>query len=509
MIISKIARRLAWTAVFAASFASADSFDTQRCINMGNALDAPNEGDWGHVIQDDAFEKIAEAGFDTVRIPVRWSAHTNGAPEYRIDESFFTRVTEVIDFALASDLQVILNIHHFEGLNRDPESHFDEFIALWNQIAPRYRDLPDSVYFEVINEPNDAFEGDVMRAYTKAAFAKIRESNPTRMLIVGGDNWSSIRSLTSIPKIDDPNQVYTFHYYDPFFFTHQKASWTNLKDSDVVYWGSAEDREELAKAATYAKQFQEESGIPVFLGEVGAYEKAPYDDVVEYTRETRQAFENAGISWCVWSFTATFPFFDSATQQWDNNKLAALGLAAPADEANVEALLTLEAAFNALRRDVGHDGELLMRPFPDELAKYGKLKVKNRSDETVPGGEAIEVRVRRAGDNPWDAGLSGALAGPVAAGDTVVFAYWARSVGDGDGVISNAGLQLSAEPYTPIGSLQPATLSKQWQRFTVVAVADRDYAPGEIGYTFQLAAAKQTIRIGPVFVLNLGQDVQL
>jgi len=211
--------------------AHADSFNTKRCMNMGNALDAPNEGDWGHTIEEESFKAVAEAGFDTVRIPVRWSAHTRGAPGYEIKESFFRRVTEVIDQALANDLQVILNIHHFEELNEAPVENTAKFVALWAQIAERYQNLPESVYFEVINEPNDKFEGDLMRSIVKKGFDKIRETNPTRILILGGDDWSSIRSIPSIPAIEDPNQVYTFHYYDPFKFTHQKTSWTDLKDS--------------------------------------------------------------------------------------------------------------------------------------------------------------------------------------------------------------------------------------------------------------------------------------
>ncbi|MEN7342421.1 MAG: glycoside hydrolase family 5 protein [Pseudomonadota bacterium] len=497
--------------------AQADTFNTRKCINMGNALDAPNEGEWGHTIQATSFPRIAAAGFDTVRIPVRWSAHTGGAPDYVIDESFFARVTEVVDQALASDLQVILNIHHFEEINAAPEENRAKFLALWAQIGARYKDLPESVYFEVINEPNGQFKGDVMRSIISDGFSKIRETNPTRILIMGGENWSGIKSLPSIPSIDDPNQVYTFHFYDPFLFTHQKASWTPLKDSDEVRWGSRSEREDLKNAAAYARQVQDETGIPVFLGEVGAYEKAPYEDVVAYTQATREAFEAEGISWCVWSFTATFPFFDSERQQWDARKLGALGLTdggaatltpgldgkPVADHAQ-----SLEAAFNQLRRDVGYDGELMMLPFPDQLTHYGKLKKKAMQNAEVPGGEAIEVTVRRKGKNAWDAGLSGPLASALKAGDTLVMAYWARVVGGRDeGVIANAGLQMNSEPYTPLSTMSSARVTDRWQRFVVTTTAHRDYAPGEAGYSLQLAGEKQTLQIGPVFVLNLGQNI--
>ena len=493
--------------------AHADSFNTKRCINMGNALDAPNEGDWGHTIEASSFKAVADAGFDTVRIPVRWSAHTKGAPTYEIKESFFRRVTEVIEQALANDLQVILNVHHFEELNEAPVENTAKFIALWAQIAERYKNLPESVYFEVVNEPNDKFKGELMRRIVKKGFTKIRETNPTRILILGGDDWSSIRSIPSIPAIEDPNQVYTFHYYDPFEFTHQKTSWTHLKNSGSASWGSSADKAELKAAAKYAAQVQRETGIPLFLGEIGANEKAPYDDVVKYTRETRKAFEDAGISWCVWNFTATFPFYDTDSKKWDENKLAALGLPfgqtasvskAVTSETSQYAGQTLDDAFNALRRKMGRDGELLMAPYVDQIGKYGSAKTKEVKDKGVPDNKAIEVKARK-GKNPWDSGLSGTIPGAIKRGDTVMMSYWAKAV-KGDGIISNAGLQLNSPPYSAM-AMEPAELSSEWEQFFVSGTAARDYGESEAGYTIQVGGAKQTLRIGPIFILNLGQNV--
>jgi len=497
--------------------AQADTFKTKRCMNMGNALDAPAEGAWGHVIEAQSFKTIAQAGFDTVRIPVRWSAHTGGAPDYKIKDRFFRRVSEVIDQALAQDLQVILNIHHFEALNEAPEENYAKFIALWGQIATRYKDLPESVYFEIINEPNGNFEGGLMRKIVAQGFKKIRESNPTRILIMGGDNWSGIKSLPTIPAIVDPNQVYTFHYYDPFKFTHQKAGWTDLKNSGKEKWGSSADRAELRAAAQYAGQVQKDTGIPIFLGEIGAYEKAPYRDVVNYTRETREAFEAAGISWCVWNFTATFPFYNSTSKQWDVNKLAALGLSPNLKVAkqiskdrtakaggSPYAGQSIDYAFNALRRKIGRDGDLIMPPFADQLGKYGVVKTKVVKDSGVPDGKATEVKVSRKGQNPWDGGLSGAIPGAIEKGDKLIMSYWAKTV-KGEGLIANAGLQLNSAPYTAM-TLEPANVGPQWQQFFITATAQQDYGQSEAGYTIQLAGAKQVVRIGPVFILNLGPD---
>ena len=505
-----------------AQASKAAAFDVKRCVNMGNALDAPKEGDWGHVIEERSFKLVKEAGFDTVRIPIRWSAHTGAGPDYKINETFFTRVTNVINQALAQDLKVIINVHHFEELNEDPEANFAKFIALWKQIAPRYAGLPETVYFEVLNEPNGKLGGDIMRRVLKAGFEEIRKTNPTRILILGGEDWSGIKSVPSIPQIDDDNQVYTIHYYDPFKFTHQKASWTDLENSGRVNWGSRADKEELKRAADYAKNVQRQTGVPLFVGEMGAYEKAPYDDVVKYTEASRKAFEDAGLSWCVWNFTATFPFYDSNKREWDQKKLAALGLSetgvlavdpatktasAEISSSSPFAGQSIDDAFNTLRRQVGREVDLLMSPYADSLPNYGPVKVKLVEDAGVPSGEAQEVKVSRKAKNPWDGAISGPLTVGVKKGDAILMSYWAKVV-KGAGVISSAGLQENFEPYTPLTNHQP-DIGEDWKQFFVSGKAKRDYKAGELGFTLQVTGAKQTLRIGPVFVANLGQNVAL
>ena len=61
-------------------------------INLGNALEAPNEGDWVMIIQKEFIQLIADAGFESVRIPIRWNAHAMTTSPYTIDSSFIERV---------------------------------------------------------------------------------------------------------------------------------------------------------------------------------------------------------------------------------------------------------------------------------------------------------------------------------------------------------------------------------------------------------------------------------
>ena len=60
-----------------------------KTINLGNALDAPNEGEWGVTLEAEYFQIIKSAGFSGVRLPVRWSNHTQANSPFTIGENFF------------------------------------------------------------------------------------------------------------------------------------------------------------------------------------------------------------------------------------------------------------------------------------------------------------------------------------------------------------------------------------------------------------------------------------
>jgi endoglucanase len=94
-----------------------------RGINFGNALDTVREGEAGFRLRERYFDDVRDAGFDTVRLPVRWSAHAGESWPYSIDPAFFERVGWAIDNALGRDLNIVLNAHHSHELTDAPGRH--------------------------------------------------------------------------------------------------------------------------------------------------------------------------------------------------------------------------------------------------------------------------------------------------------------------------------------------------------------------------------------------------
>ncbi|WP_162789561.1 glycoside hydrolase family 5 protein [Altererythrobacter sp. ZODW24] len=315
--------------VSAPALAHSDPLPVGACINMGNSLEPMQEGGWGgqDIVPAD-FQRIKAAGFETVRIPVRWSNKSADEAPYTIDPKFMARVTEVVDAALAADLKVMLNSHHFDEIHKDPLGNADKLAGMWTQIAAQFADRPeDQLWFEIENEPHENFNNSNLVATITPALAAIRASNPTRAVIMGGEFWSGIDSLATLDLPDDPNIHPTFHYYEPFDFTHQGASWVGDKPPPVGrLYGTQADAERLEADVAKLQAYMTRTGMTPIMGETGAYDKAPLEQRVAYHTAVTEAFAPSGVGMCAWAYANTFPFWDHSKGEWLPGLRAAFGL---------------------------------------------------------------------------------------------------------------------------------------------------------------------------------------
>ncbi len=290
-----------------------------RGINLGNALDGPSEGAWGVTLRAEYFRAIKEAGFDSVRLPVRWSAHAGADAPYALDPKFVARVDWALDQALANKLNIVLNVHHFEGMDADPDKNLARLVGLWEQIADRYKDRPSGVYFELLNEPHDKLTEAKWNAAIPPLLRAVRKTNPTRPVIVGPGQWNAVRALDKLElPAGDKNLILTIHCYDPFHFTHQGASWIPgaEKWKGRPWTGSATEQSPLRtlfeKAATWAREHDR----PVFLGEFGVYEGADMASRARWSRFVAREAEKLGFSWAYWEFCSGFGAYDARAGAW-------------------------------------------------------------------------------------------------------------------------------------------------------------------------------------------------
>ncbi|WP_374657400.1 glycoside hydrolase family 5 protein [Inhella sp.] len=295
-------------------------------VNFGNIFDAPQEGAWGLRLTDDYFERVGDGTpIRSVRLPVRWSNHASTDSAARIDPAFITRITGVVDRLLARGVVVILNLHHYRQLDGDPldpgETRVDDavveqrFLSIWRQVAQHFAQRSPRLLFEVYNEPHGRLTArwnDLLRE----ALGVIRASNPTRLVVIGPTHWNAATALPELQLPPDPHLILTVHHYEPFEFTHQGAEWVEPRKPTGLDCCDATQRAHMARMLDLAVQDQVRRGYPFFVGEWGAYSKAPPAARQRYTRTMRELMKERGLPWLYWEFAAGFGFYDPERRQW-------------------------------------------------------------------------------------------------------------------------------------------------------------------------------------------------
>jgi len=275
--------------------------------------------------QEKHFRLIKEAGFASLRVNLHALAHMDRDKDWALRHQWFETLDWVVDKATAQGLQVILDFHEFSRMGDDPEAHQAQFLSFWKQLSSHCQNAPNSVLFEILNEPNKKLTPALWNEYLGQALAIIRKTNPTRAVIVGPAFWNSVDHLQELElPADDSHLIVTVHYYKPMQFTHQGAAWTNQKDKTGVAWGSEEERKAVADDFTRVTVWAKAHHRPIFLGEFGAYDKAPMESRVRYTDFVARTAEASGWSWAYWQFDSDFILWDMKADAWVDPILHAL-----------------------------------------------------------------------------------------------------------------------------------------------------------------------------------------
>lgn len=288
----------------------------RRGVNLGNTLEAPNEGDWGYRIETDHLNAIAAAGFDGVRVPVKWDG-AGGQTVGNLPLGLMPRVIDVCFDALNAGLKVQIDLHHYDSfIAAGPRSpHRAHFLAIWRRIALTFSAASDQVYFEPLNEPHGPlWSARALQELQAEVVAIIRESNPTRLIVLGPSNWQNIDALRDWRPPEDEHIAVSVHYYEPHDFTHQRAEWLGADAPSFGRdWGTEADRRAVDAHIAQAARWGREHGYAVQLGEFGVNRAVPIQQRAAWTRAVREACEAEGLGWCVWDFAGAFPVWDRET----------------------------------------------------------------------------------------------------------------------------------------------------------------------------------------------------
>lgn len=317
----------------------------RRGVNLGNCWEAP-PGTWGIKYDIADIDKIADQGFDHIRVPVAWQFYLT---DYGVKREQIEELESVLKRALERNLTVILNWQHFDELVANPEAKRKAFTRGWRMIAIHFRDWPEQLYFELLNEPNGALDHETLSDIYAESLSTIRETNPERIILADPSQWASVRGLDRLrlPDADD-RIIVTIHSYEPFQFTHQQAAWVNYQDlrgisypgppanpvkvpaslagdPSLVQWmndyNTKPKDNNPCSAATFealldeAVEWSEHFGRPIHIGEFGAYQKADLASRRRYVSDFRKAAEKRNLPWAMWDWKAGFGYWDRDKDQ--------------------------------------------------------------------------------------------------------------------------------------------------------------------------------------------------
>ena len=291
-------------------------------MNFGNALEAPNEGDWGMTIKESYIEELSKAGFNSVRLPICWSAHTSQLNPYVINSSFLNRVDEIIRWCNNKNLAVIITIHHFNEFYDSPDDpvYRAMFFAIWKQLANHFVTTdPGKLFFELLNEPHSNLTPSKWNILLPEIIDSVRSIDSKHTLIIDPPEWASHYSLRYLQIPDsERNAIVSVRYYLPYQFTHQGAHWVDGSDVwlGTTWRGTSAERDNVSADLTLILDWANKNNRPITIGEWGTIEKADSTSRVTWTTYVRNSIEKCGFSWNYFDFGVIFKSYDIEQNKW-------------------------------------------------------------------------------------------------------------------------------------------------------------------------------------------------
>jgi endoglucanase len=326
----------------------AEGFIIKRGLNVSHWLSQTEMrgADREAYMQAEDFAKIAEMGFDHVRIPVDEMHLWDEDGKQHADA--FKLLHNGIKWAFENDLRVIVDLHvlrshHFNTGNQrlwtDPVAQ-KQFWGFWEQLSEELIQYPnDKLAYELMNEAV-ADDPDDWNKLIANGIKTVRVNEPERMIVVGSNKWQQVYNFKDlkIPE-NDKNLILSFHFYEPFIFTHYTAYWTGALskyDGDVNYPGMTVDEAVYAdyegellesmkvqngdfnadvfeEKFMLAKKVADEYGLQLYCGEFGCFPSTPMDLRVELYKDYMKVFDKLDIAWTHWNYKNDFPVVDAET----------------------------------------------------------------------------------------------------------------------------------------------------------------------------------------------------
>lgn len=371
--MKKISLSIVFLFLLCSAFCQANKVPFSKGIDLLTFFEIWNKDDLPKLNKYDEidFECFKNMGIDVIRLPVHFDLLMEPVQNGKIKEYVLEKLDQVCDWAEKNKIYLIIDNHSFnsEEWSNNPVSEKllkEHLETVWSQVAPRYKDRSEYILYEIVNEPPYKNTNKWIKIQEEL-IKLIRTYDTKHSIVVGGADFSSIDALVKMKPYKDDNLIYTFHFYEPFLFTHQGATWVGKEMMDLEgvpfpydenripeFKGKAKNswvqdtffyeyprtgtakyiNERIKKAADWGKKYK----VPVFCGEMGDKVWINRQDRIAWINATREALNNNNLPYCSWGIDGSDGFLKadienpSFPEDIDKEILEAYGFSMPAEK---------------------------------------------------------------------------------------------------------------------------------------------------------------------------------
>ncbi|TAG11414.1 MAG: hypothetical protein EAZ41_06100 [Sphingobacteriia bacterium] len=282
---------------------------------------------------DPLLESIATQGFKTVRLPVAFD-HFMADSYAQLNDNILEKLHEIYKRCEYLNLNLVIVYHYGKLRNENRYSENDRIIRIWKQVMASMKLYSCShLFYELYNEPTT--DMDVWKSSASTLIRELRKEDKDRIFIIGGTNYNGINELLNMGRlaVDDGKILYTFHFYEPYIFTHQGVDWTpektfitgfpypySARKMPALYNATpdsqvAQDYERYPREANYEgllkrlKWIKEEAdrlNLPLICTETGVINLAPPKSKSAYLSDITRIMKDLDIPVMLWDFNDKF-----------------------------------------------------------------------------------------------------------------------------------------------------------------------------------------------------------
>jgi aryl-phospho-beta-D-glucosidase BglC (GH1 family) len=209
-------------------------------------------------------------------------------------------IDNVLTWCAANNMYVVLDLHAAPGSQGTDANISDSIqpldlwnqpiyqditVRLWSAIAARYKNDARVAMYDLINEPNNVPNNQVIHDLHQRLIDAVRAQNDNHLLLLEGNGYGNdFNYMEKRTFTNTANLVYNSHRYSGTGYLLDN----NVNSTDP---GNANNLRTIGNLT----RFRTDNDVPIWVGETG-------ENTDAWMREAAQNLNSVGIGWCHWTY---------------------------------------------------------------------------------------------------------------------------------------------------------------------------------------------------------------